>query len=762
MNELRRIGRNKKFLAFVIVIVVLNSFLFYKEQQDRVKEQEINESVWTVAKEYREQIGYYKDTPVSEITKKIEAAKSEEVEWNAIQYALTLVSKEADYLSSYPEFLEKIDENMDKYNKVSIFANKDGFTYRNSEKTVEDFSDRTKEELVLGNYIGMEYFFQFTITDYLLVLLLIGLCMQFVTEKRNGLLNVIHSTANGRARLAAKRVGIIAVISFLAIIVLYGANIVLALQIYGGTNELSNAIQCIEQYMKVDESYNIRTFLIYYMSGKYMGMLAISLFTYLMVTAISDTTVGVLIIGLVGAIEYILYTKIPVQSSFIVFKYINLFSMVDYENVAGLYVNVNIFGQPVDIHLLLLVMDMVGIAIMIPGVIWVGARKYPNGRENILGIVIDKITEGIAHLVSKMHFLGFELFKNCVFQGGLMITIIMLIVAHDGIRSSSYKSYDKVNTYLNHFYKEKEGADIKEVQRYIAEQEQDIKKSETELSTIEESYASGKITYSEYINQSAAYDFLKDKRDAVDLFAKRISKLQKYEVETGVKISVVNPNGYTMLLGSDSYKTHRAFACKVLLFLVLFVHLLFVYEKQTKAYFLVRATVRGRGGFFTRKVLQIILVSGILVCVFFGVELYNINMVYGMPGLDAAVGSIECLQYMKSDLSIRQFMGLLFIVRWLVLVGVGMMVLLLSVLSKKREQALWGAIVLFVIPTVLVLIGVKQARMVSFSSLLSVVELLGNQPVIRTGVIIPYLTVMAIAIICITLTKKIWCKGTVV
>ncbi|MDO5519043.1 MAG: hypothetical protein Q4G58_00985 [bacterium] len=758
MTETRRIISDKKFLFFVLTIIVLNSLLFVKEQYDVLKEYEITDDVRVVAKEYKAQIKEYQKQPFSEALKTIEESKKkEDGNWGPKSYSMELVITQLTYLSSYDDYLNNIKENKKKYDRASIFADKGSYTYKNIQKTVEDFADCNANELSLENTLGIEAFFKFRLTEYLAIFVLFALCMRLIAERRNGLCNVIHSTPNGRGRLVFKRILILFVASILVNCILYGSNLLLSLYLYGGKESLFGSVQSIERFMKVQYSCTILRFLWKYLAVKCLGGMGVAMLVYMIFSFMSDVTVSMIIIGLFTVIEFILYKAVSIQSAFVFFKYNNLFGVIEYGELCGQYLNINLFGTPVNlVKVLMIIMITVLLLTVMLTMLW-AMRSYPNEGTSRLLLAIKRLWERAYVIMTKAHFFGFEMFKSIFFQGGLLVTVLLIFVIKNGMAGDTTKVYDNRSIYLNQFYKDNEGKPVNEVSGYIAKVMAELEAYRKEKEAYEKQYALGKITYAEFEMIEHRFEYIESKENAVTDFQKSVDASSAYENKNKIRCSIVNPNGYERLIGETSFAEHRIFACKAIAFLILYCYVLFAYERQVKSSYILRAAERGRGAFIVRKVLQVVLVSIVIAVTLSGVEFYNINKLYGLPGRNSMLASLAWMRTKSYRITIEQFLMLIVIVRFLTLCCIGGGILSISVVVKKREQALLISLLLLLIPTLLVMGGIKQGQAVSFLLPLSVIELLLKSS--WTQCIISYAICLLLGGLGLMVTCRVWNKS---
>ncbi len=726
MNEAKRIFFQKKFLLTVLLLLFLNLFFFLKEQQEVLETTGLNTSFWEISDDYEKQVEEYRNLSLEEAKEELlqEAAAQEGI-WNVHAYNRSRILQKIDELENYPAFLEGIRENYDTYHKVSIFAQESGFSGKNIEKTLKDFSGMDEVSLSLQNDLAADAFFEYDFSNVIVLILVFLLCLQFVQERKKGLWSVIHSAPEGRGSLAIKRIFILLFASVAGTLLTYGVNWCVSVFLYG-KGDLSAPIQMMEQFQKVNGCYTIGGFVILSLIFHALGMFLLSLFCWFVFSLIGDVTAAFVVSIVVIVVEYLLYRGISVQSSFVYFKYLNLWGLLDIQNFLGVYQNCSLFGNPVGVKELFAAGSILLFFLLVPLLIFLQKRKYPYSVEPKIISFLKKMFGKLLNLVNYLSFSGFEVYKNLFFQGGIFILVVMIYWAQSGKVTEEFRFYDVTTAYLNSFYEELEEKPLGEAEALIGEKEREVARDYENMEALFADYQNEKITYSEYESKMLAYDNIGQKEEAVTILRERLESLKNYQDKTKIQCQMVNPIGYEELFGEESYRTNRLLAIKLMIFAILFFYLLFTYEKQTKASLIVRATQRGRTGFFVRKMVQVFLYAAVITLLFSGVELYNIAKVYGLPGFFAAAGNLERLQFIARDISICGCFIFLILLRILVLSSIGSIVLFFSIMAKKKEESLLLSAAVLLLPAVFFLIGAELFGYICFVLPLSVTELFGT------------------------------------
>ena len=276
MNEIKRILGNRRILSGFILILLINGFLFAKEQAkndygmnltlpqtELSVSLEVGYAVQTekaAAKEayvyYREWLETVKDMPLSEAADLLEQErdrletrlKSKDDpgdDAKAAYAAVNTLLSQSRYLIEYPNWLDSIQGNKDSMLSFSIFSEPDSFSSRNILKTAGEFEKLQGEKLQLGENGAVEALLTFSMTNYFLLIILMIVSVSFLEEQKKGLWNVVRAAPGGRLCLALKRTAVLFFTSIFAVLLLYGTNLAIGFSVYGGYDTLHCSIQSV-------------------------------------------------------------------------------------------------------------------------------------------------------------------------------------------------------------------------------------------------------------------------------------------------------------------------------------------------------------------------------------------------------------------------------------------------------------------------------------------------------------------------------------
>ena len=285
--------------------------------------------------------------------------KFNETLWMYVE-TLHEVAEDAEYIAGYTDYLKKVQKQTEEQSKTSIFGKKNSFSLRNLQKTAKEFGkllgldavDGNLEgasdsdgaagmdgngrsgtandavEVRFGNTTGIEKWLDYKLGDYFGLLLLTIFVMAFLEERKKGLWSIIRTAKGGRRMLGIHRVLILLTVSILSVLLLNLLPLALSCMLQGGHTDFSRPIQSVQSFRTCTVRCTIGGWIALYTGVKILSGLFIGLFVWFIMGSVSNAQLSLAALLPVLGAEYALFTFLPVQSIFNLFKYLNLFSYV--------------------------------------------------------------------------------------------------------------------------------------------------------------------------------------------------------------------------------------------------------------------------------------------------------------------------------------------------------------------------------------------------------------------------------------------------
>lgn len=775
MNELKRIFSNRRFLVGLLLIVLVNAFLFEREQADKKYglDHSLPNVVITVSdgvttdgeidakaayKNYLSWLDKAKKMPLDAVVSTLEQEKARlgdilriadllenannfvgigntlndyretqpellrQIETGEIDVcsakldyiAVNNLLVKSDYLTGYDDWLNSIQRNKENMQAFSLFET-DGFSGRNIIKTADEFEKLRGVTLSFGADGAINSFMSFALTDYFMIVVLLMCVMSFFEERKAGLSGIVHAAPRGRIYLALHRFTILIGVSFVGVILLYGSNLAVGFSVYGGLNDLTCAAQSVEILSKLPIRCSVGGFLIYYLILRVISSFYIGLLFWQLFSAIKNIKYTLVITTVLLSVEYGLYKFLPVQSIWNGLKYFNLFTYISLSDLYTNYLNINLFGYPLGIRsiseLALLPMCL---CLAAACVLIHCKKKFADGKD-FLGKIAYCISSVTDKLLQHFGLVGMEAYKVLWIQKGAVVFALLVYAVFKLPFSANIPLYS--------------AAEIAE-QKYIGELSGEITddtfyKIDSIMSQLDKTiadYEEAKLDYeSGIITKSQLNLFARDEaaargnKEGLDKVRVCIDELKTNALEKGFVPWLIDDTPFESVYGVAAQSNqHRAAVVSVLALSLLLAGSV-AYEHRSNMTLLLSSTIRGRGELLSRKILLAFTVSAVVWAIVYGRELYILITKFDFREWDIAVQNLSMTSEFPIHCSIRGWLVILYAYRLLTLIGGAMIVLMISALVKRMELACVAACGVMLLPSVLyAYMGIKQLKPLAY------------------------------------------------
>ena len=771
--EIRRIFFNKKFVILFIVLLLVNAGWYLNEER---KEWDLDHITMQDAANYqKEYLKRTEDLSPQEAYNYLEQKSLgledyimnhlEKFEYQdptiyqkvAIMDIVDDLAQQMKYLAKYQDYLKGIRQQAGVMSTISIFKQEDSFSSKNIEKTVQDYKpldDISLERGINQPIVG-------TLFDPMLrfinVIFIFALVLSFIEERKHGLWEKVHTTPGGRGKLALRRGGILFVSSLIVQMLTLVERLALSSSIYGNLN-LARKIQSIPEFKDFVFPMSITSYLLLYWIICSLAGFCLGLFLWLVLSAFLNRVLSFALICVVETIEWVAYTYIPVQSSFGFLKYFNLHYLINPTRQLASYSNIGFFGRPVErLQVLMVTLIIMGTLFFILS-IWLNKTKkpveVPSRLERIVGKVIHAVGNNKRKLLAKLSFCGTELYKILGPQKGMLIILVMLLYLF-----SDYRNHDiffgPEQKMINEFYENYGGKLDEKTLLKMEQMSIEVKQSEDNYEKAYTDNEADKLTKEEMKAAEWLYKNTGSMRGTYFTLQLEIQRLLNLEESREIKPVLVNNLGYNLLLGERGFPRQFRRAMLEVFVLILLISAIFSQERVSRAKLKIRTTVKGRRYFFWKKIQVIAILSFVTNLLVWGYEWIYYGNNFPLAQLGAPVQSIALLEFIPFTCSIAGFMVLLLILKWLLLMAVGMII---SLVSTRFSQigTLSITSLLFLGPGAFSLLDIQLFKKISVVEPIAMMEGILS-PDKGALFVIHLLIILTLGIGALFIGKKQWC-----
>lgn len=778
--ELIRIFKNKKFIAAVITLLLLNCVSFYITQQKSLSDFGIN--IDTYSATFKDNADIFTEVDkksIIEKSNKFEILKSfadntedkaQQIkeypdlyqEYKNSNYSYEELATQAEFYShfayqleyqnDYPAYIKSILKNAQNLSSKKLFSNKTSYSYKSIQKSANDFSKNKNIKLSLVNDLPVSAVLNYQIGDFILILICVFMAISFVSEKNVNLL--INTCKNGRRILKMKQLPILILFSLFFSFAIYISEMLISLKIYDAPMNLYALIQSTDIFSDCILHINFLQLFVIHILFKAIIASMIALAIWLFISLSSNIILVSAIAGVITSIELLLYKNISAQSNLSILKTFNIFSLFDYRSISE-YNLVSVFSKPVRAEKAVWIIVLL-IIFIISALILISANrnypiKSPKKAFRVLHILFDKLSEFYAKLQSVIYAGRFETFKIMHIGKGLLVVIAFLLIIGFNFNTNPLV-FSSTEAFLNDYYEEYGGELSEKVYKNIEKMRSEADAVESEYNFKSEQYASGEISLEEYELAAAKNEAYDTQRKAVDKLTEQIDRIESLS-QKGIKPVLVNEFGYNNLFYSQSNQTQiLILICAV----VILFSSVFSIEKGSNMLILNHCSKNGRKQLYFKKIFTVIPKTFILTLVSYLSLILQNNYLYKLGNMNANIHNLECLQEINLNLSIAEYVILNFIFEFIFVTVVGLIITSLSAFMPQLAVIIISAC-LFILPSALYMIDIYSAKEISTSYLLNFNALILDKG-INIGSFIMHYALIVFCIVMLVLSNRKWCS----
>ena len=777
--ELIRIFKNKKFIAAVITLLLLNCVSFYITQQKSLSDFGIN--IDTYSATFKDNAHIFTEVDkksIIEKSNKFEILKSfadntedkaQQIkeypdlyqEYKNSNYSYEELATQAEFYShfayqleyqnDYPAYIKSILKNAENLSSKKLFSNKTSYSYKSIQKSANDFSKNKNIKLSLVNDLPVSAVLNYQIGDFILILICVFMAISFVSEKNVNLL--INTCKNGRRILKMKQLPILILFSLFFSFAIYISEMLISLKIYDAPMNLYALIQSTDIFSDCILHINFLQLFAIHILFKAIIASMIALAIWLFISLSSNIILVSAIAGVITSIELLLYKNISAQSNLSILKTFNIFSLFDYRSISE-YNLVSVFSKPVRAEKAVWIIVLL-IIFIISALILISANrnypiKSPKKAFRVLHVLFDKLSEFYAKLQSVIYAGRFETFKIMHIGKGLLVVIAFLLIIGFNFNTNPLV-FSSTEAFLNDYYEEYGGELSEKVYKNIEKMRSEADAVESEYNFKSEQYASGEISLEEYELAAAKNEAYDTQRKAVDKLTEQIDRIESLS-QKGIKPVLVNELGYNNLFYSQSNQTQiLILICAV----VILFSSVFSIEKGSNMLILNHCSKNGRKQLYFKKIFTVIPKTFILTLVSYLSLILQNNYLYKLGNMNANIHNLECLQEINLNLSIAEYVILNFIFEFIFVTVVGLIITSLSAFMPQLAVIIISAC-LFILPSALYMIDIYSAKEISASYLLNFNALILDKGINIESFIMLY-ALIVFCIVMLVLSNRKWC-----
>lgn len=571
--------------------------------------------------------------------------------------------QEEVYERDYNTFYEEMKISAERMLNVSIYGEKNSFSYRNIQKTLDDYAEIRDWKVTKTDTSLEEHFFDFGIYPYLIIAYVFFLVISFAETRKCNLEQLIHASKGGRNLLCVKRVGILVVAVCLCTFLIYGIRL-FSLQIqYGRAMQYDIPVQTIDRFFYIPHCYTVGEFLVRLLIAKCLTMVILGCFIWMLQSLIKHMVLTAGAILGIYFLEFALQNWLVDSSNLAILKYVNMLCLVEPMTLYETYLNLNVFGYPVGILELNYMVIPIFACLTVVGLFYQVKTSYPVMAPGILAKWMEKAKKPFMQVLHKLRYAGLESYKILFTQKGIWAIVLLMFFANS-YEGPTLSFVEMEDVHANQYYTEWEG----KIDEELLQNLEKLLMEQRGLMT-EDTYNMNHLKGLQkvYNHAQLLYDRAQEK---------------------GTEAVLVSPYAYQSILGKENRIYHLEQAVKMVAMIVLIAATLIPYEREKQMQYLIQTTAMGRNRFFRKKILVgLIWIVGIAT-VFYSMEIQAAAKVFS--GFRCIMSSAQNLLFMGQtfDCSILTLIIGVYLVKIVLCILVYLLVVAVSSGIKRSRNSL--------------------------------------------------------------------------
>ena len=463
--EFIKLGKKRTFLIMCVLLLAANLLAFYMSEKPT--------SEFSLVFEQRENYDAYLD-----------GDKKADVN----NYYSQDTAAQATYIASYPDFISGMADRVEQMGRISIFADKDSYNYRNMIKTCADFEKFTGVDLQADNCFGIRSFARYH-TGVLFTLVFLAILTYYVVffERGRNLMLLIKGTRRGQLPTAFSKLAVILSVTVVYTLIQESLVIYMAGSMYG-YGDMDRLIQSVSEFRNCIYMLTVREAL----SAILLIRTALAVFFacifFCTAMFIKNEAVAAGLSAAVLGLLFLAKQIFSVSSSFDWLACVNPFYCWDMEQMLGEYHNLNLAGQPVGKEfcaafigfLFIIVLSLLGALAF--------SRTCQTRSESRLEGFMQYLRRRTSFLNRRTSLLYYEFYKMMIQQKkGILLVFLLLFSFRESCNVFETQYYPTAQAAAYHYYMDQyQGRITDEKLEAIQKESQEISALSAELFSLGE------------------------------------------------------------------------------------------------------------------------------------------------------------------------------------------------------------------------------------------------------------------------------------
>ena len=631
---------------------------------------------------------------------------------------LKIIEKELMQVSNYESFLTDLEGKAEQLFTFSIFGGEGSYDHNNITTTQKTYQNMSGIEITYTPQKGIYQAIQFYITDIILIFTMILLSFMIVREEKdNGVLTLIRSTSAGKGKTAITKILVLAVSLFAIVCLLYGTNL-LYCSFSLGLGDLSRSIQSLPFLMRSVLKINISEYLVLFVFTKWIAAFICGCWILFAMFVAKKVSHGCFLSALLPLIFYFIRVLIPATHKLNVFRYANLISLLQSNEILGGYHNLYWFNNKTIPLVTVEFTFAIVFALFCTGLFYCAFSTLSiiQSKKAKFTLLKTKSTQIKHTTITKLEC------KKLFIVNGVLFILIVAVGVQIFQSQAEKQELPQEELFYAEYMKEITGPYNMDTYNYLMNQQIEL----APLIESEKLYMQQKITSEEFHSFANLHFVLNIKYEQYKNVLSNLSYLKEYE---GAQL--IYATGYEMLFSYNPYiNQSRPDAIYAVIVTILSFTGFFVMEKNSGMRKVLASTPLGRDKTVKTKIKISVIVSCFIAVLSILPLFVETVRLYGLYGLFVPAKSLVAYKDVWTSVPIIAIVLLMIFSRILACLLVSSVTLALSQKFKSYVMILMVSNLVFLFPLVLSMLGVDFMQWLSIYPMFDVTALIAQEGII--------------------------------
>lgn len=600
-------------------------------------------------------------------------------------------------IQNYGKYIENISNNASVISGFSLFEDNSNYQSKSAKKIVRAYENVKSVKPKSGNYTAIEKATEIGFSDVIVLIVMLQCVIIIMNiDRKHGMLILLKSCKQGRARLALGKIGGLLMAAISVELITFLIHF-LTLTGAFGCGDLTVPIQSVPDFYESALPISIITYLIIFVLLKIAVVFSYALFIFVIAVLCDNSGIIYAVTGITIGLSAVANIKIMWDYAVSFIKIISPITLINIKSITEKYYNLNVAGTPFNVLSVGVLIITGYILLFMVLAIWLFSRK----RVFHIEVKTFKKKQKLKPKKPK-GMLAMEYKKLLITNRGILLLLALCLI-QGAILCEVDTTIDGNQRYYNNYMNDLEGPASADTEKYIQKEKDYFKKVEEKYKKKQTQYMQGKISGSELSIAENQYITKMMPNEAFKKVLKRQKHLKKLSEDKNIKGWYVNDIGINYLIHPNRIYNEKIAWIFMMLIMSVMTVICMAYEEQTGMDRLSDTTMFGGRKLLKKKITVCISISLLIFIISNIPFLLLVIHSYNFGGVMAPINSLIGYQNWIQIPILFVLIGIYF-VKILIMFAATMAVILISHKLTGMVKKMAVSITILVVPLIIMTI----------------------------------------------------------